>query len=137
MPTAPTFLDTNVILRHLLGDNPDQAARARALLLRVEAGEVRVRIAETVVFELVFTLQRIYKKSPREIRDALLPILDLPAISLPGKSVVREALRLYVEADLPFADAYHAALMAEQGISEIYTFDRHFDRCPGIHRREP
>lgn len=137
MPTAPPFLDTNVILRHLLADVPEQSARARALLLRIESGNLRVRLAETVVFELVFTLQRVYRKSPQEIRDALLPILELPAISLPGKAVVREAFRLYGETGLPFADAYHAALMADLGITEIFTFDRHFDHCPGITRREP
>lgn len=137
MPTPPPFLDTNLILRHLLNDVPEQSARARALLLRIEAGELRVRTAETVVFEIVFTLQRVYKKTPREIRDVLLPILELPAISLSGKPVVSEALRLYVEAGLPFADAYHAALMADLGLTEIYTFDRHFDHCPGITRLEP
>ena len=137
MPTPPPFLDTNVILRHLLNDVPEQSAQARALLLRIEAGELRVRTAETVVFEIVFTLHRVYKKTPREIRDALLPILELPSISLSGKPVIREALRLYVEAALPFADAYHAALMADLGLTEIYTFDRHFDHCPGITRREP
>jgi predicted nucleic acid-binding protein len=137
MPTPPPFLDTNVILRHLLNDVPEQSARARALLLRIEAGELRVRTAETVVFEIVFTLQRVYKKTPQEIRDALLPILELPAISLSGKPVVREALRLYVEVGLPFADAYHAALMADLGLTTIYTFDRHFDHCPGITRLEP
>jgi predicted nucleic acid-binding protein len=137
MPTPPPFLDTNVILRHLLADVPEQSARARALLLQIEAGTLRVRTAETVVFEIVFTLQRVYKKSPQEIRDALLPILELPAISLPGKSIIREAFRLYGEAGLPFADAYHAALMADLGLTEIYSFDRHFDSCPGITRREP
>ena len=137
MPTPPPFLDTNVILRHLLNDVPEQSARARALLLRIEAGELRVRTAETVIFEIVFTLQRVYKRTPREIRDVLLPILELPAISLSGKSVVREALRLYVEAGLPFADAYQAALMADLGLTAIYTFDRHFDHCPGITRLEP
>ena len=137
MPIPPPFLDTNVILRHLLNDVPEQSARARALLLRIEAGELRVRTAETVVFEIVFTLQRVYKKTPREIRDVLLPILELPAISLSGKPVLREALRLYADAALPFADAYHAALMADLGLREIYTFDRHFDHCPGITRIEP
>jgi len=34
-----------------------------------------VRTAETVVFKIVFTLQRVYKKTPQEIRDALLRII--------------------------------------------------------------
>ena len=136
MPTPP-FLDTNPILRHLLNDVPEQAARARALLAKIQSGDLRVRTAETVIFEVVFTLQRTYKKTPREIRDAVLPILELPAISLPGKAVIREAFRLYVDHALPFADAYHAALMADLGISEIYSFDHHFDMIPGVTRQGP
>ena len=137
MSPAPPLLDTNVLLRHLLGDVPEQSRRASALLKRVEAGDLRVRITEIVIFETVFTLSRTYKKSPQEIRDAILPILDLPTIAMPGKAIVREGFRLYVELDLPFADAYHAALMADLGLTEIHSFDPHFDRVLGISRREP
>jgi predicted nucleic acid-binding protein len=136
MSTAPPLLDTNVLLRHLLGDVPEQSRRASALLKRVEAGDLRVRITESVVFETVFTLSRTYKKTPHEIRDAILPILELPTITLPGKAIVREGFRLFAELNLPFADAYHAALMADLGVTEIYSFDPHFDRVPGITRRE-
>jgi predicted nucleic acid-binding protein len=55
--TAPlAFLDTNILLRHLVGEPPDQARKASALMLRIEQGEVRVRLTDTVVFETVFTL---------------------------------------------------------------------------------
>lgn len=37
---APAFLDTNILLRHLLQDDPQQSPRATAFLLRVENGEV-------------------------------------------------------------------------------------------------
>jgi len=137
MAPPPPFLNTNVILRHLLNDVPEQFPRAHALLMRIESGDLRVRTTDTVVSETVFMLQRVYKKTPQEIRDVLVPLLELPGISLTGKPVIREAFRLYVDAKLPFADAYHAALMADLGLTEIYTFDRHFDRCPGITRRDP
>jgi len=40
-------------------------------------------------------------------------------------------------ADVSIVDAYHAALMADIGLTEIYSFDPHFDRAPGITRLEP
>jgi len=136
MVTPTPFLDTNILLRHLLGDVPEQSTRARALLKRVEGGH-RVRVTESVVFEVVFTLQRTYKKSRQEISDNLLPILELPGIALPGKSIIREAFRLYLQTPLSIIDAYHAALMADLGLTEIYSFDPHFDHVPGITRLEP
>jgi predicted nucleic acid-binding protein len=136
MPTPFAFLDTNILLRHLLGDVPEQSARASALLKRVEAG-LRVRITEAVVFEAVFTLQRTYQRTRQEICDNLVPILELPTIALPGKAIMIQAFHLFIQTPLSMVDAYHAALMAELGLTEIYSFDPHFDRVPGIKRIEP
>ena len=137
MSAPPAFLDTNILLRHLLQDVPDQSRRATALIERIEAGELRVRLTETVIFETVFSLQRTYKRNPRVIREALLPILELPGVSLPQKARFRRAFDLYLNRNFPFADAYHATLMADLGLTEIYSFDTDFDRLPGITRREP
>jgi len=131
------FLDTNVLLRHLLQDEPGQSARATAFLKRVERGELQVRLADTVIFEAVFTLQRQYRQPKDKIRNALLPLLELPGIVLPGKRRFRKVFDLYVERNLPFADAYHATLMEHLGLSEIATFDSDFDRIPGIRRVTP
>ena len=134
---APAFLDTNILLRHLLQDNPKQSSRATMFLLRVENGEVEVHLADTVVFETVFTLQRRYKKSRAEIRTNLLPLLELPGMVLPGKRKFRKVFALYVERNLPFADAYHAVLMEQLHLEEIVSFDTDFDKIPGIRRQEP
>ena len=57
---ALMFLDTNILLRHLLQDHPEQSPRATAYLARIEEGELRARIADAVIFETVFALQRHY-----------------------------------------------------------------------------
>ena len=134
---AIPLLDTNIILRHLLGDHPEQSPRATAYLRQVEQGQVRVRTSELVVFEAVFTLERHYRLPKRKVRDSLLPLLELPGIVLPGKQRLREAFDLYVELNLPFADAYHAALVRRLGAVEMVSFDREFDRIPDIRRVEP
>lgn len=131
------FLDTNVVLRHLLADHPDHSSRSTELLRRLEQGAVRVRTSELVVFECVFTLERYYHVPKNAIRDALLPLIELPGIILPGKRRLRVAFDLYVLHRLPFADAYHAALMQQIGLSDIISFDHDFDRLPGIRRQEP
>lgn len=134
---ATSFLDTNILLRHLLQDHPEQSPKATAYLARIERGEFKARIADTVVFEAVFTLQRYYHQPKAKIRDALLPLIELPGIILPGKRHLREVFDLYVDLNLPFADAYHAVLMGRLKLDEIVSFDTEFDRVPGITRREP
>ena len=134
---ALPFLDTNILLRHLTQDHPAHSRRATAYLARIERGELQVRTADTVIFETVFTLQRFYRQPREAIRDALLPLLELPGIVLPGKRRFRRVFDLYIERNLSFADAYHAVLMEHLKLTEIATFDRGFDRAPGIRRIEP
>jgi|SRR5581483_8282003 len=134
---APPFLDTNILLRHLLQDHPQHSPRATAYLARIEQGEIQVRTADTVIFETVFTLQRQYRQPKAVIQQAVLPLLELPGVLLPGKRRFRKVFDLYVNLNLPFADAYHAVLMEHEGLSEIVTFDREFDRVPNLQRTEP
>jgi predicted nucleic acid-binding protein len=131
------FLDTNIFIRHLLADHPEHSPRATAYLQRIEQGELRARITDIVIFEIVFLLERTYRQPKAAIVAAVQPLINLPGIILPGKRKFREVFTLYVELNLPFADAYYATLMRKQKVSEIVTFDRDFDRIPGITRHEP
>ncbi|MBM3707633.1 MAG: type II toxin-antitoxin system VapC family toxin [Actinobacteria bacterium] len=133
----PPFLDANIILHHLLGDHQEHSPRATAYLKRVEQGEIQVRTADTIIFEVVFTLQRQYHQPKLMIREVLLPLIELPGIILPGKRRFRKVFDLYVDLNLSFADAYHGVLMQQNKINQIVTFDKGFDRLPEIERVEP
>ncbi|HKG25220.1 MAG TPA: PIN domain-containing protein [Thermomicrobiales bacterium] len=132
------FLDTNVILRQVLQDHPDHSPRATALIVATEQGHRAVRLADTVVFEAAFTLEKTYGVPRSEIRDALVPILDLAGIVLPGKRLFTDVFDLYVrEAGLSFADCYHATLAKHLELRRILSFDRKMGRIPGVERIEP
>jgi predicted nucleic acid-binding protein len=130
------FLDSNILLRHLLQDHPQQSPKATSFLYRVENRELQVRISELVIFETVFTLQRSYKQPKSKIREILIPLIFLPGVLIYGKRMWKRTFDLYVDLNLPFADAYHAVLMENLKLTEIVTFDRHFDRVSGIKRIE-
>jgi predicted nucleic acid-binding protein len=134
---ATPFLDTNILLRHLLQDHSEQSPKATAYLARIESGELRVQIAETVIFETVFTLQRQYGHPKAAIRDSLVPLIELPGIVLPGKQRFRQVFDLYVDLNISFVDAYHIVFMRQRKLSQIVSFDKQFDRVPGIERVEP
>lgn len=134
---ALSFLDTNVILRHLLGDDPKQSPRATVYLERVETGAVQVRLADTVIFEAVFTLERRYKQPKAKIREGVLPLLELRSVVLPGKRHFRKVFEYYADRNMDFADAYHAVLMERLKLEEIVSFDQGFDKLSTVRRREP
>jgi predicted nucleic acid-binding protein len=136
MSTLP-FLDTNIFLRHLRGDHADFSPRATALLQRIEQGSLKVRTADTVIFETVFTLERRYKQSKEAIREAFLPLIELSGIELPGKRRFRQVFGYYIEKNISFADAYHAVLVESLRLTQIISFDRDFNRIPALTRVEP
>jgi predicted nucleic acid-binding protein len=64
------------------------------------------------------------------------PFLDANII-LPGKLRFYKVFDLYVDINISFADAYHAALMQRGSLNQIVSFDKGFDRVSGIKRIEP
>ena len=131
------FLDTNIFLRHLLGDEPQQSPRATAYFEAIDEGRAQAHISDIVIFEVVFTLERGYRRSKAEIQAAVLPILELPGILLPRKRKFREVFRLYVEQNISFADAYHVVMMQSLNLRQIISFDRDFNRVATVERMEP
>ncbi|MBI2865524.1 MAG: PIN domain-containing protein [Chloroflexi bacterium] len=131
------FLDTNVILRHLLGDDPEKAKRSKELLRSLENGERKAATSDIVIAEVVFVLERTYRLPKAEIREHVLPIVLLTGLVLPGKTRYTLAFDLYVEKNISFADAYNATLMHKLKITRVASYDAHFDRLEGIERFEP
>lgn len=131
------FLDTNIFLRHLIGEPEEQAQRATALFEKIERGDVKVVTTTAVLFEVVFTLERFYKKSKLEIRDLALPLFEIPDIKIEGKQALKKIFTIYITKNISFIDAYHAVFMEKETLKEVISFDHDFDRIEGIKRVEP
>ena len=135
------FLDTNVILRYLTGDDEAKAQACYRLFKRVEAGEEELFTCDAIVTEVVYVLssrRAPYRLGAEEIRARLVPIITLRVFKLPQKRVYLEALDLYASSPfLDFEDALAAAHMRRNGVAEIMSYDRDFDGVPGLRRVEP
>jgi uncharacterized protein len=131
------FLDTNVLVRYLTGDDPAKGNAALNLLLRAEDGTEALVTSPMVIFETIFTLGKSYGASKKIIRRGIEDILTIRGVQLANKGIYLEALHLFETTSLSFADAYNAALMRNRGITEIYTWDEDFDKVNGLNRLEP
>lgn len=130
---ADRFIDTNIILRYLLDDIPEQADAAEAILKEAMAGKFTLQTNALVIAELVWTCESYYELSKGEIRDKLLMILNTPGLEVEGRDLIAGATLLYVDRNVDFIDAYNACWMKARGISEVYTFDEsHYRRLEGI-----
>ncbi len=133
------FLDTNIILRHITQDNPEQGARSYHLLQQLATGALEATTCEAVILEAVFVLssKALYNLPRNQIRDVVTSFVSLQGLKLPYKRVYARALELYASSNLDFADAVIVAHMERVRSTEVISFDQHFDRVPGITRREP
>ena len=131
------YVDTNVLLRFLTGDPPELASQAKMLFKSVEQGEVELVIDEIVVAEMVWVLQSFYGYTQQEIAQVLQELLNCDGLITEDKPGLLAALLLFSEKQVDFADAMVAVHMLQKEVPEIYSFDRHFDRLPGITRLLP
>jgi predicted nucleic acid-binding protein len=114
-------IDANVVVRLLTGDDPEQAARARAL---VEAEGVFV--ATTVLLETEWVLRSAYGFARADVGAALRAFAGLPQVRVEDPGRLAEALDR-AAAGFDFADALHLATPeAAQGFA---TFDMRLVRA--------
>ena len=127
------FVDTNVFLRFLTQDDLDKAERARQLFASAVAGELVVETSLLVIAEIVWTLESFYGLTHHEVAEQVTTILGTPNFECPNKDLLFEALLTYVERNVDFIDAYHAALLGRRRDISLATFDRkHFRRFPDL-----
>jgi predicted nucleic acid-binding protein len=134
---AEALIDTNVLLRHLLRDDAAQADSADALLERIESGEISGWVTALGIAEAVWVLSGPRLRLERaEVRNALKEVLQIPGLRVAESSTLLAALELFTELNIDFIDAYHG-VVAAAAESAVYSFDRDFDRIPGVRRIEP
>ncbi len=94
------FLDTNILIRYLTGDDPDKASLALALLDRVAEGTEQIVTTPPVIFETIFLLQRTYKLAKTDIREKIMAILAVQGLQLAELAFCLRALDYYVEQNI-------------------------------------
>jgi predicted nucleic acid-binding protein len=130
-------IDANIILRYLRDEQTDHGERAARLFAAVAAGALSVTLEDVVVAEVAWTLASFYRLPKQEIATILLTLLAEDGIHNPDKETLQLALALFAQWNLDFADALLAAKAFASGDNALYSYDRDFDRIPGLHRQEP
>jgi predicted nucleic-acid-binding protein len=109
-------IDTNLIVRYLVGDDPGQAARARRL---IDNNEVFVCI--TVLLESEWVLRSVYGFSAAQCAGALSDFAGLQRVSLEDAAAAAKALA-WMRQGVDFADGLHLA--KAEACEAFISFDR-------------
>jgi predicted nucleic-acid-binding protein len=111
-------IDTNIVVRFLVGDDSNQSPKARAL---VESGDLFVPV--TVMLEAEWVLRSVYGHEGPRVAAALRAFAGLPGVSVEAPERLAAALDR-TEAGMDFADALH--LGGADSCDAFLTFDRRF-----------
>jgi predicted nucleic acid-binding protein len=127
------FVDTNVLVRHLTGDPPEQAARATALL----ASATELLLPDLIVAETVDVLESFYKVRRQQVADAIRSLLAFAPVITVDPALLLRATEVYEIDRLDFAAAYLVACAESTGVGEIASFDESIDRVGTVRRQDP
>jgi predicted nucleic-acid-binding protein len=137
-------VDTNVLLRHLLDDDPEQSPKAHKL---IEANE-QVLITDVVLVETIWTLKgKKYKAGKDDIVTLVSNLLSEPNIEFESAQTVWRALNDFRKAksvkvsgknkEADFSDALivhkaqFTADLQNTKLQTVYTFDVAAQALPG------
>ncbi len=138
MNSEAVFVDTNLFLRFLTNDIPEQADAVERLFRQAMRGEITLVTSNLVIAEIVWTLETYYNLPREEVQEKVLAILNTSGLNIEDIDLLLQAILWYVDKDVDFIDAYNAAWLLDKGIRTAYTFDRkHFARLEGITVKVP
>ena len=124
MPKNANILpDTNVVLRYLLRDIPEQFEQAAEMFEQIRTGRRRMVLLESVLVECMYILTKYYKVPKKEAAEALVGLLQYKGVVNKDKSALYVALALYGENNLDPVDCILLA-KAPHNEMQIFSFDK-------------
>ena len=122
-------VDTNVIVRLLVRDDPHQAATADAF---VASG---AWVSHLVLAETVWVLTAVHDFPPAVVASVIEALLDHESLVIQDAEVVRAALHRYrSRRGVGFSDCLILEVAHQAGHSPLGSFDRQFARHAGVHQ---
>ena len=125
-----TALDTNVLVRYLVGDDAAQAEAARALVAALTPEDPGF-ICREVVVELAWVLERSYGFNRVTVAAALVDLTASGSLVVEDADDVAVAAYRYRQGGVDFSDLMILAAARRAGADPLYTFDRDLSRLAG------
>lgn len=114
-----TLIDTNILLRWLLGDDKELSSKAEKIVQEAESSSLL--ITDIIVAEVVYVL-RSTGRDRQQTSEALLLIGRTEAFRYENDELLTEIIKLISATKLDFADCYLLARSRREKL-ELETFD--------------
>jgi predicted nucleic-acid-binding protein len=125
-------LDTNILVRYLTQDDPEQSAKATELIEHRLTERDPGFVSVVAMVETVWVLDRAYSLDAQEIAGAIERILQVDVLTVENEQGVFTAMIALRHARGSFADALIAELGSGAGCLHTLTFDQKASRLRGF-----
>jgi len=132
------FIDSNIFLRAILRDVPDQAKSCLTLFEMIDRGEIPSCTSMLVLNEILWVLEGL--RVPRDEiakRTGAIAGSRVRLLATSDQDFVEAAIRLYTAKEVDFQDALNAETARAEDIKVIVSYDSHFDEIDFVDRKEP
>ena len=119
-----TGLDTNVLVRYLTRDEPEQYQKAKTFLETHCTREQPGYISLIVLCELVWVLKAAYGADREELGRVIEALLLIRQVEIPDRDALWAALQAFRTSQADFADCLIGRLNRQAGCAETVTIDR-------------
>lgn len=116
-------LDTNVLARFLVEDDPQQTKRAKKLIQGYAAKDIPCFVPDIVLCELVWVLRSSYKVSRARVVEVLESLLRARHLTFESTDRAGRALRAFAAGNDDFADYLIREQSLRAGCEAVATFD--------------
>lgn len=117
-------LDTNLLVRLLINDDPEQAGRVQAWLESNASASQPAYIDHLVLCELAWVLERSYGYARKLVAAAIAELLEQVDLQVEAPGLVRKALYWHQGGKGDFSDCLIAARAQAAGFESVLTLDR-------------
>lgn len=117
-------LDTNVLARYIVQDDPDQAHAATRLIEGQCTAQSPGYVSVPVLVELVWVLSVAYRYEKSMVASVIRQVLRTTEFLVEDREITWGALREFEAGSADFADYLIAYRNHARGCKQTYTFDR-------------
>jgi len=122
LPKKVYLIDTNIILRFLLGDHPELSPKATAFMSKIADGNIKAEILDVVTAECVYVMEKFYRIPREKISEKLSKIFNFSGIVNSNRPELLQALLKFETSNADIVDCFLAAMSSSARV--VVSFDK-------------
>lgn len=121
-------VDTNILIRFLVGDDERQAEKVYRIFKKVESEKNELFVPLLVTLELIWVLESVYEIKRAEILDSISELLLMPILHFEHQSTLQQFILAAQKNSCDLSDLLIAHSAKKQGCNTVLTLDKKASR---------